>query len=242
MLPREEYDFAETDAIQFATHLEKDQYDNGSWIILSGSEKDLIAHYIFSAYTFPENLYNDERPFWYIKADGTWKRFADSKLSADKRKFEKKSYFLDHLVRDLLINSPDGDRISKALYQLDRLQRTRLIDEFFKFHDSTNAQKPRPDLHRSNMSFGDRHFIFIFYDRATPLGTDEVLNGFIDKSLHHHNYLKNYKCQEVVAIGFSNDFESCAFGYISTDDALSEEEKVQMEQSYKELGWKVRTQ
>lgn len=131
MLPREEFNFDEHDAFQFTTHLEKDQFDSNAWVILSGSEKDLLAYYIFNAFGFPENLYTDERPFFFFRVDGMWNRFVKSKLNADKQKFERKSYFLDHLVQDLLIKQPKGDKISKVLYSLDRWQRSRLIDEFF---------------------------------------------------------------------------------------------------------------
>lgn len=240
MLPREEYDFRNSDGVQLGTEIEKLrlQFDD-RLALISGSEKDLIALYIVNIYQFPEELYITTKPFLYIKADGMWDRFQKSKLSSGKKEFESDSYFIDHLVKTLLIGIPNGDKISKALYRLNRFQRARFVKEFFKFHKDQIQKNPSPHLHRTNIMFDDLHFIFIYFDTTIPVMSEEVLYGFMDKSLHHRNYLMGYKCDEIVAIAFSQDLQSFGFGYISKDDPLSEEDKREIEESFRALGWKV---
>jgi hypothetical protein len=240
ILPREEYDFAETDAVQLTNHVERDQFETGEYILVSGSEKDLIAYYINNAFSFPEELKNNSRLFLFIKADGMWDRFVKSKLNLDKKEYERISYFLDRIVKDRLILQPDGDKISKAFYELDRLQRTRFIDHFFRFHQEQREKNPQPIFHKSNISFDDRHFIFIYFNSEKSEINDDLLSGFIEKCLHHRNYLMNYSCNEVIAIAFSQDFNSCAFGYINKETLLSEKEKNEMEEVFKSLGWRMR--
>jgi len=241
MLPREEYDFGKTDEVQLETEVEKLREEfKHRLALISGSEKDLIALYVVNVYQFPEKLYDASEPFLYIKADGMWERFQRSKLSTGKKEFESDGYFIDHLVRDLLIKIPNGDKISKALYRLDRFQRASFVKEFFKFHKEQIQKNPSPHLHRTNIVFDDLHFIFVYFDTTIPIMSEEVLYGFIDKSLHHRNYLMEYKCEEIVAIAFSQDLLSFGFGYISKDDPLSEEDKKEVEKSFRELGWKMR--
>jgi hypothetical protein len=240
MLPREEHDFAESDGKQFLAEAEKLQKIYDKLALISGSEKDLIALFIVNFYQFPEKLYKASEPFLVINADGMWNRFQRSKLNGEKKEFESESYLIDHWVKDILIHVPDGEKISRALYKLDRIQRARFIKEFLTFHKEQVAKNPSPHLHRTNLTFDELDFVFVYFDTSVSEVTEEVLYGFIDKSLHHHNYLKGYACNEVVAIAFSQDMKSFGFGYLDSNNPLSAEERTEVENSFRDLGWTMK--
>jgi hypothetical protein len=239
MLPRDEYDLQDSDEKQLTIEVDRLQKENERLAIISGSEKDLIALYIVNIYQFPDKLYNATEPYLYVRADGMWDRLQKTKFTTKRDEFESEGYLIDHLVRDLLIQVPDGEKISMALYRLDRLQRAEFVKEFYRFHDEQRNRQPSPQLHRTNLIFDDTHFVFIYFD-LIPHDDDELLEGFIDKSLHHHDYLMNYSCKEVIAIAFSKDMASFACGYISKDDPLSDEERKHLEEAFKALNWKLR--
>lgn len=240
MLPREEHDFEESDGKQFLAEAEKLQKSYDKLALISGSEKDLIALFIVNVYKFPEKLYKASEPFLVINSDGMWNRFQRSKLIGEKKEFESESYLIDYWVKDILIHVPDGEKISKALYKLDRIQRARFIKEFLAFHKEQVAKNPPSHLHRTNLTFDELHFVFVYFDTSVSEVTEEVLYGFIDKSLHHHNYLKGYACNEVVAIAFSQDMKSFGFGYLDSNNPLSAEERTEVENSFRDLGWTMK--
>lgn len=235
MLPREENDFGPGDRKQFLKFT-KAVYCDQPFSMISGSELDLIATYIQGVHSFPPKLIENELPAFVMNIDGAWDRYLKSKLATDKTKFEYDAYIVDYFVKEYLIHQPNGDKISKTLYRMDRFQRARFSKELFSFYEAQRTKKPAVGLHRSNVLFDDFHFVFIYFDPSFEQVNEEVLSGFMDKSMAYHDYLFNYQCQEVVSIAFSSDVQSFAFGYYS-HVIYSKDEMKSMEETFRAMEW-----
>ncbi|TKC04345.1 hypothetical protein [Pedobacter frigoris] len=237
MFPREEYDFHTNDKISAASAIEKIALDGEKVTMVLGSELDLIANYINSGFKFSPELNHKLVNGISMFLDGQWNKYLKSKLSAQKEHFEQESYFIDHLVKNLLINTENGNFLAKLFFRLNRFDRADFARAFLKYHeDCVYGKSSKIKLNRTHYLMPKINMVFIFFDDDF---NREDLDDFIALSLTHHHYLHDFKCAEVGALGMSRSGEDFVFGYAKLEDEHSEPEKLEMIKSFKKLGWQL---
>ena len=239
ILPREENDFFENDRNSLWREIEeiaKDKRKDGKVTLVSGNELDLIATYIKNGFKFPPELNHNKVNFLTMKIDGEWTKYQESKLSVIKNNFEKESYFIDQLVRELLIDKENGEKLSKMLFKLNRIERSAFAQNYLKFHNELKNSAEKIEFSRTNTVFKGMNMVFVFFvNNLLP----EKLKYFVELSLIHHSYLQDFECGEIGLIGVSKSFDSFMFGYLSDKDKKGNVDTRQLEKTFEEHGWKI---
>ena len=166
ILPREEYDFSESDGIQLMSELDKFIYDNdgnSKLSIVSGTEMDLIALYINNDFKFPSKLIKNEADILNIKIDGEWDKFLNSKLHKAKNELEQEGYFIDQLVCEMIINSENGEYLAKMFFKLNRIERSIFAKRYLEYHNNISSSKLRIKFNRTHARFGSLNIVFVYF-------------------------------------------------------------------------------
>jgi hypothetical protein len=133
ILPGEEFDFPIETQKEFFQLRDK---MNSDFVLISGSEKDLLSHFFKNKRNFPNSLKKDSNGS-YLIVDGDWEEFVASKQVKNKTQADKISYFIDRFVsNELLINmNPMRENLAKALLSFDRLSRRSISKNYFDFFE-----------------------------------------------------------------------------------------------------------
>lgn len=236
ILPREEYDFGPNDGHYLWKEMETLSKETKGTFIL-GSELDLIALYIKYGFEFPKNLNHDKADMLNIKIDGEWKKYAESKVIAAKENLEKESYFIDRLVRELLINQNEGHRLAMMFFRLNRFERSAFAKKYLDYHKKLAESSEPIQFNRTHSIFPSMNMVFFYFVDDYP---EEQLKNFMHLSITHHYYLFDFKVKEVGLLGVSKSFQKFAFGHSSEMEPLDFAQREEYEEVFKELGWKLK--
>ncbi|WP_343614098.1 hypothetical protein [Flavobacterium sp.] len=116
---------------------------NKSSILISGTEKDLLAIYFREGHNFPNGLNKDEQQIFLI-IDGAWEEFAATERKINKEKADKVSYFIDEIIRNALSKNELQNlselrlTLAKSLLSFSRLKRRRIVLSYFEFQKKHN--------------------------------------------------------------------------------------------------------
>lgn len=211
---------------------------NEDFILISGSEKDLLSHFFKNTRNFPEVL-NGNSNGYYLIIDGDWESFAATEKVKNKADADKVSYFVDEFVKnellknDLLKNlTPMRENLAKTLLSFDRLTRRTISKSYFDFHDLYKAN--------TGLKFGRRFadidgvgILFTFYTDAMNFEMQNILNNLAIESSHMYT---NYKSSSMVLIS-SNKRHEFKFYYINNLKKFSLEKEQQIKKDVELLGW-----
>lgn len=101
ILPGEEDDFSADTAKQFFEYAEHNfNQEEKKSILISGTEHDILAHYLMNERSFPEYIQSKDYNDMFIQLDGNWSDFNQRKQIKAKRKLDRNSYFLDELLKE----------------------------------------------------------------------------------------------------------------------------------------------
>src|SRR3989339_571490 len=192
ILPREEYDFSESDGIQLMSELDKFIYDN----------------------------------------DG------NSKLSIAKNELEQEGYFIDQLVREMIINSENGEYLAKMFFKLNRIERSIFAKRYLEYHNNISSSKLRIKFNRTHARFGSLNIVFVYFEDDLP---KNELDDLVELSLFHFSYLHDFQCGEIGLLGVSNSFNNFIFGYMQGNVSMSKLEIEELENDFKYIDWKIKT-
>lgn len=236
ILPREEYDFGPNDGYYLWKEMETlSKETKGTFV--SGRELDLIALYIKYGFDFPRNLNHDKVDMLNIRIDGEWKKYTESKAISAKETFERESYFIDKLVKELLIDQNDGHRLAKMFFRLNRFERSAFAKKYLDYHKQLAESTEPIQFNRTHCIFPKMNMVFFYFIDNYP---EDQLNYFMHLSFIHHNYLFDFKVKEVGLLGVSKSFDKFAFGHFGDMEPLDLTETEKYEEMFKELGWKLK--
>ena len=212
--------------------------------MVSGTELDLIAMYIKNGFKIPKPSAEEANQNCYmIHIDGYWDEYQQSKLLQSKLEFEKESYFIDGIVREMIIQNENGDRLAKMFYQLNRIQRSEFAKQFLTWHGNSTLGVPQDrevEFRRAYSVFGGIKFVLVYFNDKI---TQERLNYLMNLTLMHFNYLLDFKTDEIGIVGVSNSFKRYAFAYSGSWMQSPPAEIISaLEEGLKQEGWKLRSE
>ncbi|PKP32636.1 MAG: hypothetical protein CVT99_04695 [Bacteroidetes bacterium HGW-Bacteroidetes-16] len=230
ILPADEYDFpleTQKEFLQIAENISSD------FILISGTEKDLLAHFFKNTRNFPDVLNKDSNGF-YLIIDNDWKDFQKEEKVRNKINANKASYFIDKFVQhELLINlNPMREKLAKTLLSFDRLTRRAISKSYFEFHDRYKDVK--------GLYFGRRYgdfdgvgIVFTFYTKEMNFEMVHTLNNLAIESF---NLFSNYKSKSMVLIS-TNREHRFLFSYIEKAERYPKSLEVEIKKDVETMGW-----
>lgn len=236
ILPRAEKDFSRIDA-EFLAKLYLNIPKEAGATVISGTELDLVATYIKHGYSFPEVLYKDTTfNALTMKLDGEWEKFTKSDRFEKLKETLSHSYFIDELVKETIIHAPNGDKLSRMLFSMNRMHRSIFANHFHEFC-STKDFDPFGYRVKYYAKLNPKFVLLYFKDDSSK----ERLQDLMNLHLMHMSYLYANSLSEIGLIGKVANSSLYAFGY--TDNAFnpSVEETEEMEQAFRQLNLKLRS-
>lgn len=230
ILPAEEHDFpieTQKEFFQITEGIESD------FILISGTEKDLLAHFFKNTRNFPDILNGDSNGY-YLIIDGDWDKFSRNQKVKNKEKENRASYFIDEFVKnELLINlNPMREKLAKTLLSFDRLTRRTISKSYFDFYDRYKNEK--------GLSFGRRYgdfdgigIVFTFY---TDEMNFEMINTLNNLAIESFNLFTNYKSKSMILIS-SNSKHRFLFAFVEKVEKYSKALEEDIRKDVKTLGW-----
>jgi hypothetical protein len=236
ILPRHEFDFGLNDA-QFMANFMFEMPKSGNLTVISGTELDMIATYYNNEFSFPKVLIDPKFHARTLKLDGEWDKFVNSPSYQQKLELEAQSYFVDQMVKEMIIDKRNGDKLARMLFSLNRFQRTFLAGHFNDFH----AQQQKSGLrHRPYyyLKFKPNLVFLYFSDNLDK----NLLQKYVDLYLLHAGYLLDYSFKEIGLIGKSHSGSTFAFGYMNDQSGKPSRETIaQHEEMFNALNLKLRS-
>lgn len=237
ILPGEEEDFPPETVIQFLEHYcqENVKPTENTSIFLSGTEHDLLAHYLENKKSFSEVLHSAKCNDLFIQLDGNWEEFIAKKQVKKKKELDRNSYFIDDLVKKEVLNNqnPLSVELAKELLSFNRFYRRIIANNFLQFHD-TYKENRGSNLARRYRDIDGKGVAFAFY---TSDMEDNVVNLLLEFTLDSFCVFTNYKSSSIIIIATTKDFKQFKFGLMKDIKPFPKEEELQIRENAKELGW-----
>lgn len=236
ILPDEEEDFPQETAKQFFEHSQENfKPTEKTSILLSGTEHDLLAHFLKNERNFPEALHSDKYNGMFIQLDGYWEEFINRKQVIKKKELDKNSYFIDELVkREVLSNkNPQSIELAKELLSFDRFNRRMISNNFFEFYERYKDNKGLNFARR----YGDingKGVAFAFYP---PDMEEKIVNVLLEIAIDSFCIYYNYKSSSIIMIATTKDFRQFKIGMMQDIKPFSKEREERIKEDVRKLGW-----
>jgi hypothetical protein len=230
ILPGEEFDFPIETQKEFFELRDK---INSDFVLISGSEKDLLSHFFKNKRNFPNFLKKDSNGS-YLIIDGDWEEFVATKQVKNKTQADKVSYFIDQFVQnELLINmNPMRENLAKALLSFDRLSRRTISKNYFDFFEEYKNVK---DLHFARR-FGDFEGVGVLLTFYTKEMDFEMVNHLNYLAMESSILYTNYKSKSLILIS-SNCEHRFLFHYIENVEKYPLDIEKAIRKDVETLGW-----
>lgn len=236
IMPGKEDDFSPETSEQFFEYEEKQfkPADKRS-ILISGTEHDLLAHYLKNNKEFPDYIHSDEYNGMFIQLDGTWNEFVKKKQVKAKKKLDKNSYFLDKLVKREVLNNINENSIelATAIMSFDRFNRRIISNNFFQFYEAHKNLKG-DYLARRYGDFQGTGIVFAFFSQETP---PKMVNILLEIALDSFCIYSKYKSSSMILIATTNKFKQFKMGLMKDIKPFSAKKELQVKKDVELLGW-----
>ncbi|MFA5887083.1 MAG: hypothetical protein WC863_04955 [Patescibacteria group bacterium] len=236
ILPGEEDDFPADTANQFFEYAQQQFSPNEKQsILISGTEHDILAHYLKNERTFPEYIKSKDYNGMFVQLDGNWEDFTKRNQVIRKKDLDKNSYFLDELVkREVLTNIKEGSiELATAIMSFNRFDRRVISNNFLQFFDMYKDAKGN-FLARRYADFNGTGIVFAFYPQEMP---EDMVNTLLEIALDSFCVYSNYKSKSMILIATTNEFKQFKMGLMKDITPFSKEKELQIRKDVELLGW-----
>jgi hypothetical protein len=236
ILPGVEDDFPVDTAEQFFEYAEQNFNPNKRQsILVSGTEHDILAHYLMNERSFPEYIQSKEYNGMFVQLDSSWTDYIQRNQVKAKRNLDKNSYFLDELVkREVLINQNENSvELATAILSFNRFNRRVISNNFLQFYD-VNKDAKGNFLARSYADFDGVGIVFAFYPKEMP---QEIGNTLLEIAIDSFCVHADYKSKTMILIATTNEFKQFKMGLMKDIVPFSKEQEEQIRKDVELLGW-----
>jgi hypothetical protein len=236
ILPKDEYNFdpiagRQLQEYSFLKILDRKQ----KLILISGTEYDLLAHFLLHDRTMPEQISSEKLGWVVFIIDGAWGDFNRRKEVLLKKNRDKMSYFVDEFVKNELLIYPNEGRLklAKELLSFSRFDRRVISKSFFTFYYS-NKNRSSTSISRRYWKLDNVGFVFVLYPTNW---LDLSINTILDLALKSFCIFDNYQAKKMILIANKADLKQFRFGYIDNIVQFNKKEEREIMKDVKKLGW-----
>jgi hypothetical protein len=209
IMPSEEDDFDSETSKQFF-QLQSNKNLDKQYILISGTESDLLASYIKRERQFPKEMTSDEFNGMLFQIDGTWDEFSKNAQLLRKKEADHISYFIDEYVkREVMPNQNEGNiEFAKELLSFNRFERRVFSKHLFSFVEEYNDLRGFA-LARRYGEIDGVAVIFAFY--TIDMKQDQV-NHMMNLVIETYCVHTDYKHDKIILVGVTTDCKQFKFG------------------------------
>jgi len=236
ILPEEEYDFPSETSAQFFEYEQSNFIsENKKGIILSGTENDLLAHYLKHNRSFSEQLASNKYDGMFIQLDGNWEDYLSKREVILKKQYDINSYFIDELVKREVLSDlkPNSEELAIELLSFNRFDRRVISNNFLQFYDDYKKNRGLSFARRYG-DFNGTGIVFAFY---TAEMDNEMVNKFLELTLESFCVYSNYKSNKMILIATTREFRQFKMGVMKDIKPFSRDKELLVKEDIKKLGW-----
>ena len=238
IMPSEEDDFDSETSKQFF-ELQSNKNLEKQYILISGTESDLLASYIKRERQFPKEMISDEFNGMFFQIDGTWDEFSKNEQLLRKKEADNISYFIDEYVKREVMPNQNEENIefAKEILSFNRFERRIFSKHLFDFVKQYNHLR---GLHTARR-FGEIDgiaTIFVFYTIDMP---QDFVNNMISLVFETYCVYTNYKYDKIILVGVTNDCKQFKFGLHTNIKPFDSETEKEIRKDIENLKWYTNT-
>lgn len=235
VLPSRENDFSVKDGLQLYHYINNNlNLIKKSIVLLSGTEHDLLAHYLKNKRSFPDSLNSTEYNWAYMALDGSWETFISDARVIQKKESDKQSYFIDDLVKREILSTESStfEELAKELLSFDRLTRRLISISFFRFYEKNKNNFSK--FTRAYLDAKGKGIVFALYPSSIEGYAVDIL---LDIAVENFCVNTAYKNSTMILI--ANNYELSCFNLklIKNIKPFSKEKEEQISEDVSKLGW-----
>ncbi len=204
-------------------------------IMLQGREKDLLATYLTNARKMPDIGSASVAMF---DIEGAWDNFISDSRKIARDKENRKSYFIDELVKRELAPIQDGWVIAEPLMLLSRLERRMFAKAFFEKYDEFRSLNPQDAkdvlLLKRYQKIGDIGFTFLFYQERYD---GDPTTNLLKLAMYAHGIHDGFASRALWAIATNEELNRFHFAFDPNPHAISEADLEAIEHDLSLLRW-----
>ncbi|KUJ63859.1 hypothetical protein AR687_01340 [Flavobacteriaceae bacterium CRH] len=234
IMPSEEEDFDFETSKQFL-ELQSIKNLEKQYILISGTESDLLASYIRRERQFPKEMTSDEFNGMLFQIDGTWDEFCKNEQLLRKKEADNISYFIDEYVKREVMPNQNEDNIefSKELLSFNRFERRIFSKHLFDFVKQYNDLRGFALARR----YGEIDGIAVIFAFYTIDMTQEEVNHLMTLVIETYSVYTNYKHKKIILVGVTTNCMQFKFGLHSDIKPYDAETEKEIKKDMELLEW-----
>jgi hypothetical protein len=234
ILKGEQTDWDEETGEAFFNYSNERLAESNPFVLVSGSELDLLANYYTNQRKFTSHLYENDYNGTFIELDGTWENYLKKEEVIRKKEEDRASYFVDEFIkREVLYKSDESNlELATELLSLSRFERRAVGISFFEFLDRYRSKKG-DFVSRRYGTFNDLVIAFVYISGNMQ---NDLILGFIELAVEGFCYYDNYKSKKIACIAYDNK-DQFRFGYLKDIAPFEKEYEEKLVSDLQAIGW-----
>lgn len=189
---------------------------------INGFESDLLAVYLLDRNSFPSNLMNLSPDSLHSKVVGTWDHYdKENPYVAEKRMYDKNSYFIDRMVENDVLKLSWGEKLAKELFNTNRFNRRILAESLIELITS-NQDKEGIEARRAMMIENNVLYLFIYYPKEMQ---QKDVDRFINDAANIYYIKHDPQPTKVIVLAGTNNLSQWKFALYERTAEMTEEER-----------------
>jgi hypothetical protein len=234
IMPSEEQEFDASTGKQFFEHHAQKEF-KGKDVLISGTESDLLAHYIGHKRNFSEHVLSKEYSGMLLQIDGGWEEFLKKEEVKNKMNADAVSYFIDEFVKREILPAQNEMSVEYAreLLSFNRFDRRVISKNFFDFVKTYNNKRGFYIARRYGEIKGIA-FIYVFY---TVDMTEEQIDVMLPVVIDTYSVYTKYKHEKIILLATTSKLQQFKFAIQKDIKPFDEEKEKNVLQEIKTLNW-----
>jgi hypothetical protein len=186
-----------------------------NYFLISGTESDLLADYLWNNRKFNKHLYDKSFNGGSFELDGKWQEYLKTKEVQSKKQADRASYFVDEFLKNEVLyeHEPRNLELAVELLSLSRFERRIVGEEFLAFW--TKYQNVGKDfIVRRYGKVNDLVIAFVLYSRNMP---HDMVISLMQIAAEGYAVWNKYVDRKIAIIGFSQDAIGFRFGLMNVE-------------------------
>ncbi|MDM1679910.1 hypothetical protein HX069_12200 [Myroides odoratimimus] len=234
IIPSKENDFDLKTTNQFL-ELQLSKNLDKPYILISGTESDLLVSYIKRERQFPKEIISDEFTGSVFQIEGMWDDFNRDEQLIRKKEADKVSYFIDRYVNEEVIPNQNDLNIelAKELLSFNRFERRIFAKHLFNFAKEYNHLRGFALARR----YGEIDKVAVIFAFFTIDMTKSQVDHLLSLAIETYCVHTQYKHKTIILVGVTNNCKQFKFSLFSDIHPFDKEEEAEIRKDMILLKW-----
>jgi len=207
-----------------------------AFVVILGTELDLLADYLQHNREFSGHLTSDKYNGITVELDENWSDYISREQVQRKKVADKRSYFLDKFIRKEILYFDDDLRLEIAteLLSLNRFQRRIVSQQFYSFMQKYHNQIKHDGIARRYGTIGNLTIGFFMHGQMFEI---KMVMELMKIAAYGYSHFEKYESKKILIIGIDAEMMQTKFVYMDEVEEIKGEALDNLLIDLKELNW-----